>query len=251
MSDNTLDGTLRKRLAAISTNTIAGLLVQMAGMRTRAIHGVRPVNPRHSRFVGPAFTVRFVPVREDLTAHGSLANPGNPLHGTYDRVPPGSVLVVDMMGDTRCGALGDVLVSLLKTRGAAGIVMDGGVRDGEEIAAIALPVFSAAIAPPPSGTWLYAAGVQETIGCGGVMVVPGDIVVGDADGVVVIPRHLAAAVADKGGGKEEVEAWVRARIERGEPAAGLYPPTEAVVAEFHRQQKSKESAIAKKKKTRS
>jgi regulator of RNase E activity RraA len=241
-----LDKALQKRLGALGSNTIAGLLLQMAGMRTRSIAGVRPVNPRHSRFVGPAFTVRFVPVREDLTAHGSFANPGNPHHGTYDRVPAGSVVVFDMMGETRCGALGDVLVTLLKTRGAAGIVMDGGVRDGEEIADIAIPVFSASIAPPPSGTWLYGAGVQETIGCGGVMVVPGDIVVGDADGVVVIPRHLAEAVADKGEGKGAVEAWVRARIERGEPGAGLYPPTEAVVAEFHRQQKPKKSAAKKK-----
>jgi regulator of RNase E activity RraA len=219
-------------LAKVSTNTIAGLLIKFAGLRSRAIAGVRPLNPGAARFVGPAFTLRNVPVREDLTDRASIASPKSPLHGTVDRVPPGSVLVIDMRGEMRCGALGDVLIAALATRGVAGVVTDGPMRDGEAMSTMSIPVFCAGIAPAPSNRALLAAGVQEVIGCGDVMVEPGDIVVGDPDGVVVIPRHLAARVAREGYELEEVEVWVRARIEAGEPAAGIYPPNEEAVAAF-------------------
>jgi regulator of RNase E activity RraA len=219
-------------LRQVSTDTIAGLLIKIAGMRTRVVQGVRPVNRERCRFVGPAFTIRNVPIREDLTERASIASPTSPLHGTYDTVPAGSVLMIDMMRDTRCGAIGDVLVAGLHARGVAGIVADGGMRDGEAIGAMALPVFSAGIAPAPSNRALLAADVQKVIACGEVMVEPGDIVVGDLDGVVVIPRHLAEEVAKKGAAQERIEAWIKRKIERGAPIAGLYPPREEVNAQF-------------------
>jgi regulator of RNase E activity RraA len=225
------DDTLEK-LSRVSTNTITGVLMKIAGMRTRAVHGVRPVNPALCRFVGPAYTVRYVPIREDLTADASLASPTSHLAGTLDAVPAGSVLMIDMMRDDTSGALGDVLVARLIALEVAGVVADGGMRDTSVISGMSLPVFCAATAAPPSSRSLMAAGVGEIIGCGGVMVAPGDIVVGDADGVAVIPRHLADEVATKGEEQEHVEVWVKNKIEAGEKLAGLYPPGEATLAAY-------------------
>lgn len=219
-----------ERLRGVSSNTASGLLIKIAGLRTRAVAHVRPVTPQYCRFVGPAFTVRCVPIREDLTERSSLASPGGHLHGTLDKIPAGAVLMIDMMRDDSCGVLGDVLVAGLCAHGVAGIVADGGMRDGEAISGIPIPVFSNGITPPPSGRALFAADVQTVIGCGGVMVVPDDIVLGDADGVVVIPRHLADEVAVKGLEQEAIELFVRRKIELGAPISGLYPPREEAKA---------------------
>ena len=232
MREDEIDAETLRLLRGVSTNSIAGLLIKVGGMRTRTIRHARPLNAAHARFVGPAFTVRTVPVREDLTDRASMVNPKSHLYGTFDRIPAGSVVVWDMAGNTECGAIGDVLVAVLQARGVAGFVTDGAMRDGEAIAQSTFPVFCNGVAPAPSSRLLLTAGVQETIGCGGVMVVPGDIVVADADGVVVVPRHLAAQIAREGAELEAVEAWVKARVARGEPATGLYPPDDRVKAEF-------------------
>jgi regulator of RNase E activity RraA len=238
MKHESLEPALRDALAAISTNTLSALLLHNHGMWTRCITGVSPLHKDHARFVGPAFTVRCVPVREDMERHSSMANRGNPHFGTFDTIPAGCVVVYSTGGDTRSGSLGDVLMAVLKTRGVAGFVSDGAVRDGDAIAQMGMPVFCAAVTPPPIGRSLYTIGVQEIIGCGEVMVCPNDIVVADPDGVVVIPRHLAAEITEKGKDKEAIELWVRARIERGEPQADLYPPSEEVIAEYHRWRES-------------
>jgi regulator of RNase E activity RraA len=234
MKHESLEPALRDALAAISTNTLSALLLHNHGMWTRSIVGVSPLNKQHCRFIGPAFTVRCVPVREDMERQASMANPGNPHFGVFDTIPAGCVVVYDAGGDVRSGSLGDVLMAALKARGVVGFVSDGAVRDGDAISQMGMPVFCAAVVPPPIGRSLYTTGVQEVIGCGEVMVCPNDIVVADPDGVVVIPRALAKEIAEKGKDKEAIELWVRSRIERGEPQAGLYPPTEAVIAEFHR-----------------
>lgn len=219
-------------LWGVSTDTITGQLIKIAGMRTRAVHGVRPINPARCRFVGPAFTVRYVPVREDLTERSSLASPHSHLRGTLDAIPAGSVVVIDMMRDDTSGALGDVLVARLIALGVAGVVADGGMRDTSVLADMALPVFCAATAAPPSTRSLLCADVQQRIGCGGVLVEPGDIVVADGDGVAVIPRHLAAEVAHKGAEQERMEVWIKNQVERGAPVDGLYPPGEAMLARY-------------------
>jgi regulator of RNase E activity RraA len=228
-----VDADTLKMLSRVSTNTIAGLLIKIAGLRTRTIGQAQALNPGNARFVGPAYTLRNVPVREDLTDRASMVSRKSPLHGTVDRIPPGSVLVIDMLGDTSCGGLGDVMVAALAMRGIAALVTDGAMRDGEAIASGALPVFCNGVNPAPSNRALLAAGVQEVIGCGGVLVMPGDIVVGDPDGVVVVPRHLAAQVAREGAELEDVEAWIKHQVENGAPASDLYPPDETVVARFH------------------
>ena len=225
--------TLRK----VSTDTITGTLIRIAGMRTRAMHGVRPIDPQRCAFVGPAFTVRYVPLREDHAARASVVSPGSPLLGTMDKVPAGSVVVMSMGGDDTSGAIGDVIAARLKSIGVAGVVVAGGMRDGVAIAGIGLPVWCRAVAAPPSPRSLMAVGVQEIVGCGGVMVEPGDIVVGDGDGVAVIPRHLADEVARDGIEHEEIEAWIRAQIEKGAPLQGLYPPTDEVFARWRKERK--------------
>jgi len=219
-------------LRTVSTDTITGQLIKIAGMRTRAVRGVRPINPARCRFVGPAYTIRYVPIREDLTESSSLASPTSHLKGTLDAIPAGSVVVIDMMRDDSSGALGDVLIARLIAIGVAGVVADGGMRDVSVIADMALPVFCAARAAPPSTRSLLCADVQQRIGCGGVLVHPGDIVVADGDGVAVIPRHLAAEVAKKGAEQERMEVWIKRRVENGAPVAGLYPPGEHMMEEY-------------------
>ncbi len=231
-SHEVVDAATMELLGKVSTNTLAGLMIKIAGLRTRSIVQARPLNPANAHFVGPAFTLRNVPVREDLTGRASIVSRQSHLHGTIDRIPPGSVLVIDMCGETSCGGLGDVMVAALAVRGVAALITDGPMRDGEAIAAMSMPVFCNGVVPAPSNRALLAAGVQEVIGCGGVMVEPGDIVVGDADGIVVVPRYLAAQLAREGYELEQVEAWIRERVEAGEAASEVYPPDEAVMARF-------------------
>jgi regulator of RNase E activity RraA len=235
--DHTLAPALIETLRKVSTDTITGTLMRIAGMRTRAVRGVRPVDPKRCTFIGPAYTVRYVPLREDLAAKASVVSPGSPLLGTMDAVPAGSVVVMDMGGDDTSGAIGDVIMARLITLGVAGVVVDGGMRDGMAITAMTMPVWCRAIAAPPSPRSLMAVGVQEVIGCGGVMVEPGDVVVADGDGVAVIPRHLADEVARDGAEHEEIEVWIRAQIEKGAPLRGLYPPTDEVFARWRRERK--------------
>jgi regulator of RNase E activity RraA len=219
-------------LQRVSTDTIAGLLMKIAGMRTRAVRNVRPLNPERCRFIGPAFTIRYVPIREDYTDRASAVSPGSRLHGRLDAIPAGSVVMIDMGGDETSGAMGDIIVARLIALGVAGVVADGGMRDAGVIAGMALPVWARAPAPPPSPRSLMAADMQQVIGCGGVMIEPDDIVVADADGVAVIPRHLAYEVAHHGVEHEDVELWIKGQIERGAPLSGLYPPTEQVIAKW-------------------
>jgi regulator of RNase E activity RraA len=223
-------------LRGVSTATITSQLIKQGGMRTRAVRGVRPIDPARCRFVGPAATVRYAPMREDLDPIASIAHPDNPMTRAIETMAPGSVLVVDSGGGAQGGALGDVLVARLIARGIAAVVSDGAMRDIAAVASLGLPVFSAAHTPNPSAAQLLAVETGTPIGCGGVLVYPGDIVIGDGDGVAVIPQHLAAKVAEAGLDQERMEAWIRARIERGEPLSGLYPPSAATVAQWRAHQ---------------
>ncbi|HEY6430875.1 MAG TPA: ribonuclease activity regulator RraA, partial [Acetobacteraceae bacterium] len=153
-----------ERLRHVSTDTITGLLMKIGGMRTRAIRSVHPLNPDRCRFIGPAFTVRYVPIREDFTDRASPVSPGSRLHGKLDQIPAGSVVMLDMGGDETSGAIGDVIAARFVALGVAGVVADGGMRDVSVIAGMKLPVWCKAAAPPPSPRSLLAVGTQETIG---------------------------------------------------------------------------------------
>jgi regulator of RNase E activity RraA len=216
-------------LHEVSTATITSQLIKQGGMRTRAVRGVRPIDPARFRFAGPAVTVRYAPMREDLDGLASIGHPDNPMTKAIETMPTGSVLVVQA-GTMQGGALGDVLIARLVARGVAGVVSDGAMRDIAAAAGLGLPVFCAAYTPNPSAAELIAVETGGVIGCGGVLVYPGDIVVGDGDGVAVIPRHMAEKVAEAGLEQERMEAWIRKRVEAGEPIAGLYPPGEATLA---------------------
>jgi regulator of RNase E activity RraA len=221
-----------ERLRRVSTATLTTQLGKNHGLRSRAVAGVRPVDPRRCKFVGPAYTMRYVPMREDLVPGGARALQVNPAQDAIDNMPAGSVFVIDMNGDASCGALGDILIARLIARGVAGVVADGGMRDIEPVQQMTLPVFCRGFAAPPSFATLLVAEAQSVIGCGGVLVVPGDIVVGDADGVVVIPRYLADTVARAGDEQEQMEAWIRRKIEGGAMVRDFYPPTAQALAEY-------------------
>jgi len=219
-------------LREVSTATLTSQLLKKCGMRSRTVQGVRPINAARCRFVGPAVTLRYVPAREDLLAEAMIDGPGNPTAPLVDAMPDGAVLMVDMGGSLAGGALGDIMVARLVARGAAGLVTDGAMRDAGPVGAMALPVFCRGVTAPPSFNGLLAVDAQVPIGCGGVLVRPGDIVCADEDGVVVLPAHLAEALAKDGLEQERMEAWIKQRVEAGAPLKGLYPPGAEAVAAY-------------------
>ena len=220
------------KLKHVSTATITAQLIKIAGMRTRSPLNVRPLNPACCRFVGPAVTLRYAPMREDLDGRASIVHDDNPTRQAVETAPEGSVVVVDMGGDIGGGAFGDILVARLIYRGIAGLVADGAMRDAGPLMDMTLPVHARTATPPPSGASVFAVGYNEPIGCGGVLVFPGDIIVGDEDGVVVIPRHLADKVASVGLEQEQVKAFIKRKVELGEPIAGFYPATDRTMAAY-------------------
>lgn len=204
----------------------AGLSTQLRsrGLDTVVIEGVRPLVPG-TRMVGVARTLRFLPYRADVfQAHGGGYNAQKM---AFDAVGPGEVLVVEARQETGSGTLGDILALRARTRGAAGVVTDGGVRDSAAVAEVGLPVFHQSVHPAVLGRKHVPWESQVAVACGNVTVLPGDVLVGDEDGVVVIPRGLAEEVAEAALAKEQEEAWVYERVAEGHPVDGLFPPTGA------------------------
>jgi regulator of RNase E activity RraA len=228
-----LDPGIRDQLRRVGTAPLASQLLKR-GLRNVFIPRVSPVSPRHAGMVGPAYTLRFIPMREDLAHASSVANPANPQRAAIEQTPPGHVLVIATGGELGSGCLGDILAARLLQRGVEGVLSDGAVRDSRELRELALPIFCAAFAAPPSFTRMMAADGGRPIGCGGVPVFPGDIVVADDDGAIVIPRHLAAEVAGDGCEQDRLERFVRKRVDGGASIAGLYPPSEAALAAYRR-----------------
>ena len=217
-----------------SRATTASLTAQLIkrGMRTRAIAHIGPINPDTPRVFGPAYTLRYIPMREDLATGAAMADPENPQRKAIEVIPAGHVLVADTHGLEVSGTLGDILVARLKVRGVAGVVSDGPMRDIAELEKIDFPVFARGNAAPPSYASMLAADAQVPIGCGGVAVFPGDIVVGDEDGVVILPAAIAEEVARDAVEQDRLEAYVRQRIEGGDSIVGVYPPNEETQAAY-------------------
>lgn len=214
-----LSDALRSRLARTPVAALAAEL-RRRGFHNVTIDGVRPLRPEH-RFVGTARTLRLIPHRTDLFAtHGGGHNAQKQ---AFDAVRTGEVLVIEARGDARSGTLGDILAARAHVRGAAAIVTDGGVRDADAVAAIGLPVYSAGAHPSVLGRLHVPWDLDVAIACGGCAVVPGDILVGDADGVVVIPAEIVAEVADAALAQEEQDGWIADRVAEGHPIAGLFP----------------------------
>ncbi|MFJ3406045.1 fumarylacetoacetate hydrolase family protein [Promicromonospora sp. NPDC090134] len=210
---------------------VAGLSAQLRrrGLDNVIVEGVRPTVPG-ATIVGRARTLRFVPNREDLfAAHGGGYNAQKRM---FDTVGPGEVIVIEARGETGAATLGDVLALRAQVRGAAGVVTDGGVRDVDAVAATGLPVFSRGPHPAVLGRRHVPWDTDVAVACGGATVLPGDVVVGDADGVVVIPPHLVAEVAAATVAQEEQDAWVAQQVAAGHPIDGLFPPDAAWRARY-------------------
>ncbi|HEX7388759.1 MAG TPA: ribonuclease activity regulator RraA, partial [Acidiphilium sp.] len=189
------DGT-REKLGTVSTASIATALFKR-GLRNQFIQGVAPVAPKDRNMVGPAFTLRYIVAREDRNPITVFRNPGHPQRVAVETCPPGSVLVMDARKDTRAATAGSILLTRLALRGAAGVVSDGGLRDAEGIAGLDMPVYCAKPSAPTNLTLHEAMDIDVPISCGDAPVFPGDILVGDKDGVMVIPAHLADEIADE------------------------------------------------------
>ncbi len=227
-------------LAGASTATLNTVLVRH-GLRSTAMSGVFPLAPG-MRLAAEATTLRYVPMREDLRDPAILANPEYPQRKIVENIPTGRVLVVDARGDTSAGILGDILITRMRVRGAKGVVTDGAMRDAAGIRELGWPVFAAAAHPAQHIERHFAVGIDEVIGCGGVMVRPGDVIVGDDDGVVVLPRAVAAQIAREAREQDELERFVQQKIAGGASIVGVYPPNEAIRAEFARRREQETGA---------
>lgn len=217
---------LRGKLRAVSTATIATALYKR-GFRNQMIQGVQPLgNLDDGSMVGPAFTLRYMPAREDLNGISVFRNPAHPQRKAVEECPPGAVFVIDSRKDARAASAGSILVTRLMVRGVAGIVTDGGFRDAAEIAALDIPAFHVRPSAPTNLTIHQAIDIDVPIGCGDAPVFPGDVIVGDADGVIVIPAHLAEEIANEAVEMTAYEDFVAERVRAGQSIRGLYPATD-------------------------
>ena len=219
-----LDSTAVATLSRVTTATITTILLKK-GLRNVWMRGTRPLSPGHPRIVGPAFTLRFVPAREDLATPASWSNPIS-TRSAIEAMPAGCVAVVDAMGITDAGIFGDILCARMAKRGVAALVTDGVVRDVAGVLGTGLPVWCQGTAAPPSVAGLTFVGWQEPIDCGGVAVFPNDLIVVDQDGAVLIPQAMLGEVIDASVEQERLEGWIMTQVDAGAALPGLYPPND-------------------------
>jgi regulator of RNase E activity RraA len=224
-------------LRKVTTATITTMLLRK-GIRRCWMNGPQPLAGKGERVVGPAFTLRFVPVREDVATPESWGNPVS-TRAAIEEMPEGAVAVADAMGVRSAGIFGDILCARMKKRSVAALVTDGVVRDRDGVLMSALPVWCAGVAAPASVNGLTFVGWQQPIGCGGCAVFPGDVVVADDDGAVVIPQALVDFVAREGAEHELYESWVFSEVENGAKLPGLYPPNDEAKARYALWRKSR------------
>jgi regulator of RNase E activity RraA len=219
-------------LRKVSTATLTTQMFKR-GFRNVFIQGAtRLTQPATGNLVGPAFTMRNIPAREDLDHLGVFSDPEHPQRKGVETVPPGHVLVIDARGEKGVATGGEILITRLWKRGVAGVVSDGPVRDSHLIARMPFPVYCGGGAPPLNLSRHHAVDLNVPIGCGGVAVYPGDVIVGDEEGAVVIPRELAVEVAADGWQQEEMEIFILERIRDGAALPGTYPPNDATRAAY-------------------
>ena len=219
-----------ERLRGCSTATLASQLFKR-GFKNVFLAGLRPLCPTLP-MAGVATTLRFVPAREDLATYERLGDPAYPQRHAIEHIAAGHVLVADCRGVSDAGAAGEILIARLQARGAAGLVADGGIRDWESARTLGFPVYALGPAAPAHVARHLAVESDVAIGCAGVLVMPGDVLVGDGDGVVAIPRHVADPVAAEAFEQDRLEAFVLDRIKGGAPLPGTYQPNEATRADY-------------------
>jgi regulator of RNase E activity RraA len=214
----------REKLMGVSVATLATALYKR-GLRNQVIQGVHPVAPKGRNMVGPAFTLRYMPAREDRNQLVEFRNPEHPQRVAIETCPEGHVLVIDSRKDARAASSGDILITRLMVRGGAGIVTDGGFRDAATIGELDIPAYHTQPSSPTNLTLHEAIEINGPIGCGDAPVFPGDVIVGDDDCVIVIPAHLADEVAAEAVEMTAYEDFVVDRVKAGETIIGLYPCT--------------------------
>jgi regulator of RNase E activity RraA len=231
MSDSTLIAALQN----ITTATLTTVLLKK-GIRRSWMKGPKMLREGQARIAGRAFTLRFVPMREDLATPASWSSPRS-TRGAIEEMPAGCIAVIDAMGVTEAGVFGDILAQRMAVRNVAGLVTDGALRDVAGVLETGLPVWCAGAAAPASVAGLTFVGWQEPIGCGGCAIYPNDMIVADGDGAVVIPAALAEEVAKLGAEQEALEAWLMDEVKAGRALPGLYPPNEETLARYHARKK--------------
>ncbi|MDE2210490.1 MAG: ribonuclease activity regulator RraA [Betaproteobacteria bacterium] len=236
------DGDILESLKGITTATLTTVLLKN-GLRNVWMRGTRPLHSGQRRVAGRAFTLRFVPAREDLATPASWAKPIS-TRAAIEAMPAGCVAVVDARGVTDAGIFGDILCARMQMRGVAGLVTDGVLRDVEGVLASGLSVWCQGVAAPPSVAGLTFVNWQEPIGCGGVAVLPDDVVVADEDGAVVIPAAMVGNVASLAAEQERLEQWIMGEVARGAALPGLYPLNEENKARYEAHRKEPGNAAA-------
>jgi regulator of RNase E activity RraA len=216
----------RDKLKQVSTATLATALFKR-GLRNQMVQDVRPLAaPKGGSMVGEAYTLRYMPAREDLNSMTVFRDHSHPQRKAIEECPPGAVFVIDSRKDARAASAGGILVTRLMVRGVAGIVTDGGFRDSAEIAALDMPSYHNRPSAPTNLTLHQAIDANVPIGCGDAPVFPGDIVVGDTDGVIIVPAEIADEIANEAVEMTAYEDFVIERVRGGQPTLGLYPPTD-------------------------
>lgn len=221
----------RASLLKVSTATLTTALFKR-GLRNVCVQGVLPFNPAASRMVGEAYTMRYIPAREDLDHIGVFADRTHPQRRGVEEIPAGHVMVIDSRKDPRAASAGGILITRMMVRGAAGVVSDGGFRDFPDLQKLDFPVYAMRPSAPTNLIHHHAVDLNVPIACGDVAVYPGDIIVGDVEGVVVIPAEIANEIAEEAASMTEFEDWVETQVRGGRCTFGLYPPDAATRAEF-------------------
>ncbi|WEY42363.1 ribonuclease activity regulator RraA [Paraburkholderia sp. SUR17] len=225
-----VDQKILDALSGVTTATLTTLLLKK-GLRNVWIRGAMPIRAGQPRVVGRAFTLRFVPAREDLATPESWSSPRS-TRAAIEAMPSGCVAVVDAMGVTDAGIFGDILCARMQKRGVAGLVTDGVVRDVAGVLGTGLPVWSRGVAAPPSVAGLTFVGWQEPVACGGVAVFPDDLIVIDTDGAVVVPAAFVDDMVAAAPEQERLEGWIMQQVDAGAALPGLYPPNEENKARY-------------------
>jgi regulator of RNase E activity RraA len=230
------DKAMFAKLKGVTTATLTTVLLKK-GIRKCWMTGTRPFSADQERVVGRAFTMRFIPGREDVATPASWGSPRS-TRAAIEDMPEGVICVIDSMGIKEAGVYGDILTARMKKRGVAALVTDGVLRDAKSAAATGMPIWCDGAAAPPSVAALHFVGWQEPIGCGGCAVFPGDVIVADSDGAVVIPAEMAEAVTELSVEQERLETWIMGEVEKGIPLPGLYPANEETKARYERDKAS-------------
>ena len=229
----------RRKLKSVATATLTTTLFKR-GLRNQFLQDVHPINAAAGPMVGEAFTLRYMPAREDLNKIEVFRDRAHPQRKAVEDCPPGAVLVMDSRKDARAASAGAILVTRLMQRGVAGVVTDGGFRDSAEIAKLGFPAYHRRPSAPTNLTLHQAIEINVPIGCGDAPVFPGDVILGDADGVIVIPAHLADEIADEAVEMTAFEDFVTEQVHKGRSILGLYPATdEQTLVEFAAWRKEK------------